>query len=420
MANQFGIDVGAVQDRRRQRVVDAQRNKLFDLQVRGAERQEQTAQQRNTLFGKFGQASTIEERQDIAKQTYSVDPQAALKMEESIAQMSDQQRAQTEQVTNAVARGAASILSLPPEQFDQAYAEGLTQFSQRFGEKAKTFLQSAPLMNAPPEEKRAWLQRAADEALTTKEILERQKTPKQSFGQPIEVLIDGKPTLVQFDKNGNQRVVEGVSPKKGKKSESGPDFETEQKLRKEFDAKNKDFVKVRDAYGRIIASASDPSAAGDLALIFNYMKVLDPGSTVREGEFATAQNSASIPARVRAQWNSVRRGERLSDETRQDFVARAQKLYTQQESFYKENVNQYTALAETYGFDPQNIITDATAGFIQDQQETQPAEAAPARGEAQAQQPLDPTTISVGEVIQDKNGKWIKVSANPDVWEPVK
>jgi len=33
------------------------------------------------------------------------------------------------------------------------------------------------------------------------------------------------------------------------------------------------------------------------------MKILDPGSVVREGEFATAQNSAGIPERIRAKYN---------------------------------------------------------------------------------------------------------------------
>ena len=38
-----------------------------------------------------------------------------------------------------------------------------------------------------------------------------------------------------------------------------------------------------------------PDAAGDMALIFSYMKMLDPNSTVREGEYATAQDAGSIP-----------------------------------------------------------------------------------------------------------------------------
>ena len=48
--------------------------------------------------------------------------------------------------------------------------------------------------------------------------------------------------------------------------------------RKEFTGLKpvKDFSEVSFAFSRIVRSAADPSPAGDLALIFNFMKVLDP------------------------------------------------------------------------------------------------------------------------------------------------
>jgi hypothetical protein len=132
------------------------------------------------------------------------------------------------------------------------------------------------------------------------------------------------------------------------------------KLRDEFRNLSKTYIDVRDAYARIQESAKEPSAAGDLALIFNYMKMLDPGSTVREGEFATAQNSAGIPDRVRVMYNKAISGERLADSTRKDFTTRAGSLYRRQEASHKKNVAQYSALAKRYGVDPQNVTTDFT------------------------------------------------------------
>jgi hypothetical protein len=90
---------------------------------------------------------------------------------------------------------------------------------------------------------------------------------------------------------------------------------------------SKDFALQTAAYGRIQASATDPSAAGDLALIFNYMKVLDPGSTVREGEFANAESSGSVDDRIWGLYNKVLRGTRLSDPQRADFINRSARLY---------------------------------------------------------------------------------------------
>ncbi len=129
-------------------------------------------------------------------------------------------------------------------------------------------------------------------------------------------------------------------------------------LRKEFTKLSGDYIKVRDAYARIGASAKDPSAAGDLALIFNYMKVLDPGSTVREGEFATAQNSAGVPDRVRNVFNKIMRGERLGVDQRKDFVDRAEKLYNAQLSEQNKLTEQFSGIARRQKMDPRNVVVD--------------------------------------------------------------
>ncbi len=133
-------------------------------------------------------------------------------------------------------------------------------------------------------------------------------------------------------------------------------FDQEDKLRDEFTKGAGEFVKVRDAWNRIQASVKNPSAAGDLSLIFNYMKVLDPGSTVREGEFATAQNSAGIPDILRAKYNSVISGERLADTQRNDFASRAMMLYEAQENQYKALENRYRELAVMYDLDPEKVV----------------------------------------------------------------
>jgi hypothetical protein len=137
--------------------------------------------------------------------------------------------------------------------------------------------------------------------------------------------------------------------------------EVESGLRKEYTGLSKNFIEVSDAFGRIQASAKDPSAAGDLALIFNYMKMLDPGSTVREGEFATAQNSGGIPEQIRSQWNKAVSGERLSPNIRNDFLGRAQKLYATQEQSHKNLKGEFEKIGTRLGVDVQNV----TPNFVQ-------------------------------------------------------
>ena len=101
-------------------------------------------------------------------------------------------------------------------------------------------------------------------------------------------------------------------------------FEAEQKLRKEYYDQTKPFSEVTEAYRRI--KSVENNGAGDIALIYSYMKMLDPGSVVREGEFATAQNSAGIPAAIQNVYNKALNGERLTEGQRKTFLSQAGKL----------------------------------------------------------------------------------------------
>lgn len=146
-----------------------------------------------------------------------------------------------------------------------------------------------------------------------------------------------------------------------------PDFKEVQSLRKEFAAETKSFLDVNDAYTRVLESAKDPSPAGDMALIFNYMKVLDPGSTVREGEFATAQQAGSIPQSIIAKYNKARDGTILEDGQRKDFVDRAGKLFEGAARNNKKREAEYTRLAKLRGINPDEVIVnrDLSGGDIE-------------------------------------------------------
>jgi len=103
--------------------------------------------------------------------------------------------------------------------------------------------------------------------------------------------------------------------------------DTAMKLSKDFVSQSSDFKKQVDAYNRIVSSAEDPSAAGDVAVVFNYMKMLDPGSVVRESEFALAASTGSLDEAIQNKFGKVATGEILGF-TRDDFVDRAGKIYS--------------------------------------------------------------------------------------------
>lgn len=120
-------------------------------------------------------------------------------------------------------------------------------------------------------------------------------------------------------------------------------------------AESKNFESVKDAYGRVLASSQTPSAAGDVALIFSYMKMLDPGSVIRESEYATAANAGSVPDRVIAAYNKALKGEALAPNQRGDFVGRAKLLFAQQRADQQKRNDRYVAKAKQGGLDPTNL-----------------------------------------------------------------
>ena len=131
-------------------------------------------------------------------------------------------------------------------------------------------------------------------------------------------------------------------------------------FRKEFNALSKDFTKSRDAFLRVEASAVDPSAAGDLALIFNFMKVLDPGSVVRESEFANAAASGAFGERVKAAGLRILNGERLSPVMRADFLNRAKRLFKAQQGNQNKLIKRYRALSTRFGVNPEDVIAETS------------------------------------------------------------
>jgi hypothetical protein len=137
-----------------------------------------------------------------------------------------------------------------------------------------------------------------------------------------------------------------------------PSAKAEAPLRKEYQDLVKDPLVVVNAFKKVRSAAENPSAAGDLSMIFAYMKMLDPNSVVRETEFANAQNAAGVPDQIRNQFNRVKNGERLNPNQRSDFIRQAEVLATQSQSTIDEYRDRYGALATQYGFAPERIVFD--------------------------------------------------------------
>lgn len=138
----------------------------------------------------------------------------------------------------------------------------------------------------------------------------------------------------------------------------GKIFGNEKDLRNEFQAQVKPYVELGQAYQKIETAAKNPSAAGDIALVYGFMKVLDPSSVVREGEFATAQNAGGIPDTVRNLYNKALDGQRLGEKIRSDFLQQARNLVESQRVMSNDLMTRYTDVAKNYKLDPNQVVFD--------------------------------------------------------------
>jgi hypothetical protein len=132
------------------------------------------------------------------------------------------------------------------------------------------------------------------------------------------------------------------------------------------DDRVKDFVQVSTKFDRI-ESALD-TAAGDISLIFAFMKMLDPGSTVREGEFATAQNSGSVNENIWATYNKAITGERLVPSRRADFKAQSVAIFDKSKKTALKTIEPIMGQAKRFKLRPETI-EEAIFGLPEEVQE---------------------------------------------------
>jgi hypothetical protein len=120
----------------------------------------------------------------------------------------------------------------------------------------------------------------------------------------------------------------------------------------------KNTQQLAEARTKIEAAYHNPSATGDISMVYGLMKIFDPGSTVREGEFATAEQAGGVPAHFLNLYNKVVNGQRLPQSVRDDFMKQANTLYRAQYGRYQPLANEYGRLAEENGIARNDVVLD--------------------------------------------------------------
>ncbi len=154
------------------------------------------------------------------------------------------------------------------------------------------------------------------------------------------------PGQVRFDGAGNQIASGGADP--GAEGALYDDYYKSPAV-KTYDV-------IKGGYQKVVSSAQLDSGPGDMSLIFGYMKMLDPTSVVREGEFATAENSGGIAPMIANLYNRALSGERLTPDQRQQFITAAESIYRDASSDLTTFNDQFSTRVNGQGVDPTRII----------------------------------------------------------------
>lgn len=92
----------------------------------------------------------------------------------------------------------------------------------------------------------------------------------------------------------------------------------------------------------------DSGGSADLALIFNFMKMLDPDSVVREGEFALAEATGGFSETLKKEYAKVTSGQRLTPAMRRNIMRQARSQYNSAELNLRKKHKNYVKRGEQY------------------------------------------------------------------------
>lgn len=140
----------------------------------------------------------------------------------------------------------------------------------------------------------------------------------------------------------------GIPPEKA--------FEQEEKLRKEYTTRSQKYNEVKGSFAVIEASAKDRSGAGDIALVTAFNKVLDPGSVVRETEFANSRDTAGLLTKLQNAKQKIEKGSFLSDAQREDFRRLAEQYVKAAEEKEQKDRRALGTVVKNYGLNGDNVF----------------------------------------------------------------
>jgi len=152
-------------------------------------------------------------------------------------------------------------------------------------------------------------------------------------------------------------------------------FTNEFKIKDAFSAEPvyKEYQGMKSAFSQIQESLKKANPIGDVAAATKIMKLLDPGSVVRESELGIAMAASGKMDRLTNYVDMYKNGTLLTPSQRNEFNALATELFAASAKAYNDKRNEYAGFGAKYGIDanqalgaavivPQPMTTPPAAG----------------------------------------------------------
>lgn len=213
---------------------------------------------------------------------------------------------------------------------------------------------------------------------------------QSEWSKPEPIVMNGKTVMMQYNKLGQTKVAEGAAPYEAQSPDiraveylqGGPlagtgqsgiqkvgeyrkqiatqvnvnpeqkGFENEMKLAGAFKQEPvyKDYQDVKSAFGQVVSSLSQGTPIGDVAGATKVMKLLDPGSVVRESELGIAMAASGRMDRLNNYFTNMMSGRKLTPTQIDDFKTLSNELYAAAGQAYNQKRKEYEEFGNAYGF----------------------------------------------------------------------
>lgn len=263
-------------------------------------------------------------------------------------------------------------------------------------------------------------------------------TDLRKVGKPIPKEGSGQqpPSGYRYTADGR-----GLEPIPGGPADKAPGagmdpdtIKLEREYAKDWKGVQSNFQDIDSQFNRMQSMANRGDAAGDLALVVSFTKMLDPGSVAREGEVALTQKAASLVDQAGNWINQLQNGQTLLPaKVRQQLLEAGREMHGVYKNAYQKLGKNYFETAKSYQYDPARVMMGYDADGIARDEAIRSASGNPwptIRADVAQQQPAAqaqpqagayaPGAIDVdedtGEKYRFKGGD----PTNPNSWELVR